>query len=312
MTCKFMTSAPPPPPSESRSGFFSGVLAYTMWGLFPIYFVATRTINPLELLSHRIVWAVPFGLLIILARKQIFGVVRALKQPKVLALLTLAALALSINWGVYIWAIQQDQIFQGSLGYYINPLLYVLVGVVFLGEKLSKLQAVAASLAFLGVIILTVYGGVFPAISLILAATFTIYGVIRKQVNIGAMPGLFIETLVMLPAGALFLLWLHHSGTLDFTSATPAMKGLLIFAGPVTVLPLLAFAFAARRLKLSTLGFLQYIGPTLQFGCALYYGEAFTIAHAICFTFIWLAVLLFSWDAWKSRPRAVKPVNQPQ
>lgn len=289
--------------AESRSGFISGVLAYTMWGLFPIYFVVTKAIGPLEILSHRIVWAVPFGLLIILARKQLADVVRMLKNPKVLGLLGLAAVALSINWGVYIYAVQQDQIFQGSLGYYINPLMYVLVGVLFLGERLTRLQGLAAGLACLGVLILTLYGGVFPIISLILAVSFTIYGVIRKQVDIGAMPGLFIETIILLPAGLLFLLWLYHNGNQDFVAAELSMKLILIAAGPVTVLPLLAFAFAARRMKLSTLGFLQYIGPTLQFALALYFGEVFTFAHAICFSFIWIAVFLFSWDAWRHRPK---------
>lgn len=291
------------PTNEAKSGFISGVLAYTMWGLFPIYFVITKSIGPLELLSHRIVWAVPFGLLIILARKQLTDVIRTLKAPKVLLLLALAAMALSLNWGVYIYAVQQDQIFQGSLGYYINPLMYVLVGVIFLGEKLSRLQGLATGLAFLGVLVLTLYGGVFPVISLILAVSFTIYGVIRKQVDIGAMPGLFIETIIMFPMGFLFLLWLYYNGAQDFAASNLSMKLLLIAAGPVTVLPLLAFAFAARRMKLSTLGFLQYIGPTLQFALALYFGETFTIAHAICFSLIWIAVFLFSWDAWRHRQK---------
>ncbi len=289
-------------PQVSRSGFFAGIAAYFMWGLFPIYFVATKSIDPLELLSHRIVWAIPFGLLIILARKQLGDVVRAFREPKTFFLLALAAFALSANWGVYIWAIQQNQIFQGSLGYYINPLIYMLVGVIFLGERLSRLQGLAAFLAFIGVLILTLYGGVFPAISLFLAVSFTAYGVIRKQVDVGAMPGLFVETVILLPFGLGFLFWLSSKGNLDFSSASTDMKGLLFLAGPITVLPLLAFAFAARRLKLSTLGFLQFIGPTLQFACGVYYGELFTVAHAICFGLIWSAVFLFSWDAWRNRP----------
>lgn len=300
-----MKPAPDISANDSRSGFYAGVAAYTMWGLFPIYFMAVRLVSAPEILAHRIVWSVPFGLLIILFRRQIKDVIIALKQIKTVALLTLAAIALAANWGVYIWAIQQGQIFQGSLGYYINPLLYVLVGVVFLGERLTRVQGLAALLACLGVIILTVYGGIFPAISLFLAVSFTIYGVIRKQVDIGAMPGLFIETLILLPAGLAYLYWLHTTAQLSFTDATPELKFLLLLAGPITVLPLLAFAFAARRLKLSTLGFLQYIGPTLQFACGVYYGEAFTLAHAWCFGLIWLALFLFSWDAWRTRPKTI-------
>lgn len=291
---------------KARAGFFAGVIAYTIWGLFPFYFVATQIIAPMEILSHRIVWSAPFGLLIILARRQVGEVLAALKDLKTVGLLALAAVALAINWGVYIWAIQQDQIFQGSLGYYINPLIYVLVGVVFFGEALNRLKSLAVILAALGVTVLTIYGGVFPAISLVLAISFTIYGVIRKQVVIGAMPGLFIETLILLPAGMAYLFWLAQSGGPQFISAATSMKLLLFLAGPITVLPLLAFAFAARRLSLSSLGFLQYIGPTLQFGCGLYFGEAFTSAHAVCFSLIWLAIAIFCWDAWKSQNKDSK------
>lgn len=290
--------------TDSRSGVFAGITAYTIWGLFPIYFVVTKIVPAPEILAHRVVWAVPFGLLIILARKQLPDVKRAMLHAKTVGLLALAALALSINWGVYIWAVQNEHIFQGSLGYYINPLMYVLVGVVFLGEKLSRLQGTAALLAALGVLVLTIYGGVFPGIALILAISFTLYGVIRSLVDVGAMPGLFVETLVLLPVGLAYMYWLQKTGSFGFAAADTNLKFLLMLAGPITVLPLLAFAFAARRLKLSTLGFLQYIGPTMQFGCALYYGEAFTPAHAICFTLIWIAVGLFSWDAWKrNHPR---------
>ncbi len=287
---------------NANQGLLAGVFAYTFWGLFPVYFKLTESISAPEILAHRIVWSVPFGLLIILFRKQIKDVLTALKSARMVGFLTLAALALSINWLIYIWAIQEDQIFQGSLGYYINPLLYVLVGVVFLGEKLSRLQGWAVALAALGVLILTVYGGVFPAISLALAVSFTIYGVIRKQLVIGAMPGLFIETLVLFVPGLVFLFWLRSQGQLGFGDAGTTMNLLLLAAGPITVIPLLAFATAARKLRLSTLGILQYIGPTLQFACGVYYGEAFTLAHALCFTCIWVAVGLFSWDAWRKRP----------
>ncbi len=291
------------------AGLASGMFAYFLWGLFPIYFKLTESITATEILAHRIVWSVPFGLLILLFRHQIKDVIAALLNPKKFGMLTLAAVSLSINWWIYIWAIQQDQIFQGSLGYYINPLIYVLVGVVFFKEKLSRLQGLSVLFAAIGVLILTIYGGVFPWISLSLAVSFTIYGVIRKQVDVGAMPGLFVETLVLFLPGLFYMYWLNGQGDFQFLSTTPTLKWLLIAAGPITVIPLLAFAFAARRLQLSMLGFLQYIGPTLQFACGVYYGEKFTLAHAWCFGFIWTAVALFSWDAWRRRDE-VKTSNE--
>jgi len=205
--------------SLSRQGLFAGITAYTIWGFFPFYFKATEQISAVELVAHRIIWSVPFGLMIILFRKQIGDVITALKKPKTVGLLFLAAVALAINWGIYIWAIQQDQIFQGSLGYYINPLIYVLVAVIFFGERLSKLQGLATIFAFIGVSILTLYGGVFPAIALLLGISFTIYGVIRKQVDIGAMPGLFIETILLLLPALGFMLWLNQQNAMQFGSS---------------------------------------------------------------------------------------------
>jgi len=286
---------------DGKAGLFSGMVAYTIWGLFPIYFVATKHVSALELLSHRILWSVPFGFLILVFRKQIAETLKAITNFKTVALLAVAAFALALNWWVYIWAIQEEQIFQGSLGYYINPLLYVVLGVIVFKEKLSRLQGLAILFAFIGVSILTIKGGVFPAISLILAASFGLYGMLRKIIVIGAMPGLFIETIILLPAAAGLVWWLSTQGQIAWGQHGSATDVLLVFAGPLTVLPLLAFAFAARRIKLSTLGILQFIGPTLQFACGLYYGEAFTTAHAFCFGFIWLGVAVFAFDALKAQ-----------
>jgi len=290
---------------DARLGLIAGIMAYTFWGAFPIYFKMTEAVGPLEILAHRIAWSLPFALIIIALRRQWTELKRAIRIPRLVGLLGLAALALSVNWGVYIWAVQNEQIFQGSLGYFINPLMYVLIGVLFFGEKLSKLQSISVILALIGVSILTIYGGVFPYISLILATSFAIYGVIRKQAVVGAIPGLVIETALLFIPAAAFLIWLHAQGSLSFGSA-PGITALLLLAGPVTVLPLWAFAIAARKLKLSTLGMLQYIGPTGQFICALYYGESFTAAHAWCFGFIWLGILIYSFDAYKARVRAIK------
>jgi chloramphenicol-sensitive protein RarD len=297
---------PTPPqnsPDDVRLGLIAGIMAYTFWGAFPVYFKITEAVGPIEILAHRIVWSLPFALIIIALRRQWTELKRAIKIPRLVGLLTLAALALAVNWGVYIWAVQSEQIFQGSLGYFINPLMYVLVGVIFFGEKLSKLQSVSVLLALIGVAILTIYGGVFPYIALILATSFATYGVIRKQAVVGAIPGLVIETAVLFIPAAAFLIWLGTQSTLSF-GTSPGITGLLLLAGPVTVLPLWAFAIAARKLKLSTLGMLQYIGPTGQFICALYYGESFTTAHGWCFGLIWIGIVIYSYDAYQNRTRA--------
>lgn len=294
---------------DTKAGLISGLIAYVIWGLFPIYFVAVKQIPTLEVLGHRIIWSVPFGFLILLFRKQIAETFAIFRKPKTIGLLTLAAIALAANWGVYIWAIQQDQIFQGSLGYYINPLLYVLVGVLFFKESISRLQIIAVIFAFIGVSILTLEGGVFPWISLFLAASFTTYGVLRKQIAVGAMPGLFVETLTLLLPALVLFGYLAQTDTMALGDFGWQMDALLVFAGPLTVLPLLAFAFAARRISLSALGVLQYVGPTLQFACGIYFGETFTAAHAWCFGFIWLGVGVFAFDAIRKSRHPAQPVS---
>lgn len=293
-----------------RNGVIAALLAYTMWGFLPIYFKAVAAVPSLEVLAHRIVWAVPFGGLIILARRQWPEVRRALGHPRTLGLLAVAALFIAINWLVYILAVQGGQIFQASLGYYINPLMYVLIGVVFLRERLRKLQTIAVVLAAGGVAVLTISGGVFPLISLTLAVSFTTYGVIRSRVVVGGMPGLFIETLILVPLSLAYVIWLLHAGESSFGLQDPWMMGGLVLAGPLTVLPLLCFALAARRLRLSTIGIMQFIAPTLQFLMGLAYGEQLTLPHAICFSLIWIAVIAFSWDAWRAT-RLPLPVAKP-
>ena len=266
----------------------------------PIYFKWVETVPALEVLAHRIVWAVPFGAVIVIARRQWPEVRRAVAHRHTLALLGLAALFIAINWLVYITAVQRGQIFQASLGYYINPLMYVVIGVIVLRETLRKPQTIAVLLAAAGVAVLTVSGGEFPLISLTLAVSFTIYGVIRARVAVGGMPGLFIETLLLFPLSLAYLLWLIDSGQSGFVLGGPGMAGALMLAGPLTVVPLLCFALAARRLRLSTIGIMQFIAPTLQFLVGLAYGEELTLPHAVCFTLIWIAVFVFSWDAWRS------------
>ncbi len=297
-------------PKETRDGLIAAFIAYLMWGVLPVYFKVVADVGALEVLIHRIVWAVPFGALIIFARRQWPEVKRALADARVFGLLALAAVLIAGNWYVYIFAVQNDQIYQASLGYYINPLLFTVAGVFVFGEKLRKFQVAAILLAAAGVLVLTFSRGQFPTIALLLATLFTIYGVIRKRVVVGGMPGLFIETLVLFPLSAAYLLWIMSSGVAAFTSEDPTMVSLLLLAGPVTVLPLLYFALAARRLKLSTVGIMQFIAPTLQFIIGVLYGEELTAAHAVCFSLIWLAVGLFSWDAWRTSRIEASVVGQ--
>ena len=292
---------------DTRDGFIAALICYLIWGLLPIYFVFVSAVAPLEVLLHRIVWAVPFGALIIFSRRQWPEVRRALTHRAMLSWLAVAAMFIAINWYVYIYAIQNNQIFQGSLGYYINPLVYVLIGVMFLGERLRSLQIAAVGIATIGVLVLTFSGGQFPTIALTLAFSFSVYGVIRKRIVIGAMPGLFVETILLMPIAMAWLGWMIYTGQSAFGSEGVGITTLLVLAGPITVVPLLFFALAARRLPLSTIGFMQFLAPTLQFCVGLYYGEQLNVANIICFGCIWVAVILFSTDALRAGKKKLQP-----
>ncbi len=293
---------------QALDGIISAFIAFFMWGIFPLYFVVVKHVPANEVLAHRIIWAVPFGALIIHLRHQWPEVVAALKHRRTFMYLTLSAILITSNWLVYIWAVQLEQINQASLGYYINPLLFALAGVVIFGERLRMAQTAAIVLAASGVLILTFRGGEFPAIAVFLGVVFAIYGIIRKQVVVGGMPGLFIETLVLLPIALVYLVWIMLAGEAAFSPGEPGLAGILMLAGPLTVLPLLFFALAARRLNLTTVGMMQFIAPTLQFVIAVIYGEELTPAHIVCFSLIWLAVILFSVDAWRTN-RTLARIN---
>ncbi len=283
--------------TQTREGIIAALATYLMWGFLPVYFVMVREVDASEVLAHRVLWAVPFGALILLFRRQWSEVARALTHRLMLAWLSLSALFISINWFIYIWAIQDGRILETSLGYYINPLTNMLVGVLFFGERLRSYQLIAVVLATVGVLILAISGGVIPWVALSLAVSFTVYAAVRKKVVIGAMPGLFIETALLLPFACVWIGYLYSSSQLAFASGNSSTTIWLMIAGPVTVLPLLCFALAARRLPLTTLGFMQFLSPTLQFLTGIYYGEHLTTAHLFCFGFIWAAVAFFVFDA---------------
>ena len=288
---------------SQREGLLASLIAYVLWGLFPIYFVLVASVAPFEVLAHRIIWAVPFGALILYIRKQWPEVRPVWRNRNMLFWLALSALCISCNWLIYIWAVQQEMVLQTSLGYFTNPLMYVLVGVIFLRERLRRGQIVAVILAAIGVLYLTFTAGEFPWVAISLAALFTAYGVIRKQVAIGAMPGLFVETILLFPFAASWLGWLIFSGGSDFVSGDIGITVLLVAGGPITVIPLLLFAVGARRLSLTVIGFMQYVAPSLQFLVGIYFGEQLTQPLLVCFVFIWTAIAVFSIDAYLNRTR---------
>ncbi len=294
-----------PQDSAIRLGLICGVLAYGMWGLLPVYLKQLHGVDPMEIVGHRILWSVPFGALILSFRKQWRETLKAFLSPRVILVLGFSAAVIALNWLLYVWAVANDRVLQASLGYYINPLMFVAAGVFVLKEKLNAAQITAVALAAIGVAVLTFGAGVFPWVSLLLAVSFTAYGYARKMLNVGAMPGLFLETVLLSPFALVFLIWFSKTHGLAFGQGDIGMDALLVLAGPVTVAPLVLFALAARRLKFSTLGFLQYIGPTGQFILGLYYGEQFTLFHAVCFGLIWTALAIFSFDAVR-RSRKVK------
>lgn len=282
---------------RSRQGVLLAIGAYTMWGIAPIYFKAIGAVSALEILSHRVVWSF-FLLAALLHFGRSWRSVRDVmsNKSKMLYLIT-TSLLVGSNWLIFIWAVNANHMLDASLGYYINPLLNVVLGMLFLGERLRKLQWVAVALAAIGVTIQLVVFGSVPVVAIALATTFGFYGLLRKKVALDAQTGLFIETLVMLPAAAIYLLFIADSATSNMATNPTSLNILLVAAGVITTLPLLCFTGAATRLKLSTLGFFQYIGPSLMLLLAvLVYGEAFTSDKAITFSFIWGALVLFSFD----------------
>ncbi|KAB0287669.1 EamA family transporter RarD [Vibrio fortis] len=282
---------------RTRQGILLAIGAYTMWGIAPIYFKSLSEVSPLEILSHRVVWSF-FLLAFLLHLGRSWRNVRdtLTSKPK-MTYLVATSLLVGANWLIFIWAVNANHMLDASLGYYINPLINVVLGMIFLGERLRKLQWFAVGLAAIGVLIQIVAFGSIPVVAIALALSFGFYGLLRKKVSLEAQTGLFIETLVMLPAAAIYLLFIADSATSDLAANPMTLNLLLIAAGIVTTLPLLCFTGAATRLKLSTLGFFQYIGPSLMFLLAvLIYGEAFTTDKAITFAFIWGALVIFSFD----------------
>lgn len=287
-------------------GIIYAASAYAIWGLFPIYFKALHGIPPVEILLHRIVWALTFLIIVLASRKQWAWIGAVLRQPRVLAGFTASALLLSANWFIYIWAVNNGQVVDASLGYFITPLVNVVLGFLLLHERLRPGQWAAVSLAAAGVAWLTWQGGHLPWIGLMLAATFGTYGLLRKTAALGALEGLSLETLMLFPVALGALVMLTLDGRATFFDISISSRWLLAASGPITAVPLLLFAAGARRLPLSVLGLLQYIGPSIQLLLAVWlYKETFDRAHLIGFGLTWAALVLYSaeglWRAWSAK-----------
>ena len=251
---------------------------------------------------HRVIWSTVFLLLMIIAMKKWSQLVSVFRQPKILLQLSLSASFLAVNWFLFIWAVNNDHLLDASLGYYINPLFNVLLGMIFFQERLRRNQLIAVGLALTGVIVQLVVLGTLPIISLALASTFAIYGLLRKKLPINSFIGLFIESILMLPIALLYWTFFVESSTSDMLQNTGSLNFILIMAGVVTTAPLLFFTAAAKRLTLSTLGFFQYLGPSIMFLLAtFYYQETMQTAELITFIFIWAALILYSLDSIRKR-----------
>ena len=285
--------------------------AYLLWGLFPLYWPLLEPASPVEILGHRIVWSLVL-LVVVLAVTAGFAWVRRL-SARVAALLTVAAILVSVNWAVYIYGVNSEHVVETSLGYFINPLVTVVLAMVFLHERLRRRQGLALALAVVGVLVLTLDYGRVPWIALTLAVTFGSYGLVKNRAGIDGPQSLAVETaVVVLPASA-YLLWLGGTGDGTFTTEGPGHAALLIGAGVVTALPLMLFGAAAVRIRLSTLGLLQYMTPTIQFLIGvLFYGEPMPLSQLVGFALVWIALLILVLDALgAARARMAAPAAAP-
>jgi len=275
--------------------------AYLLWGLFPVYFKALAGVPPFEVLAHRIAWSTVFMGLLLTVLRRWDGALRQLRAPGTLKALALSAVFISLNWVIYIWAVGAGHLVEASLGYFVNPLVSVLLGVFFLKEPLSVLQRWAVGLAATGVVILMVWLGRPPWVAMALALTFAFYGLIRKRVAVDSLTGLTAEVVILLPLALAWLGWRGSQGALRYGS-DPHATALLTAAGVVTAVPLLLFGAGVRKIRLSTVGLLQYSNPTMQLAIAVFaFGEPFTVAHGVAFAFIWAGIVLYTWDALRAR-----------
>lgn len=287
------------------NGLLSAVSAFAIWGLFPLYFYPLHRVSALQVIAHRVVWSCLFVMAWIAMRGELPALRDALANPRVVRRLAVSATLISINWLVYVWGVTHGHVVEASLGYFIGPLVNVLLGVSFLSERLRSPQWAAMGLAAAGVGYLTLMTGTLPWIALTLALSFATYGLIRKVVHVESLPGLATETLLLAPFAGAYLLWCEFAGTGALGHAGAAVDSLLIGSGPLTAIALFLFAYGTRRLPYSTVGVLQYITPTLQFICGVFVlHESFERARAVGFTIIWVALAIYASEGWRLARRS--------
>jgi chloramphenicol-sensitive protein RarD len=286
--------------SEYSLGLLFGFSSYIMWGLFPLYWPLLEPANPLEIVSHRAVWTLVFCLIVLALSKQIFATLAVMKNPKTMAALLLSTILVSINWITYIWAVNHGHVVEAALGYYINPLIIIAFGVILLRERMRPLQWVAVGIAAVGVLVLTIDYGRLPWVAISLALSWGSYGLVKKKLNLGALEGLAIETLISFIPYAAYIIYLGQQGTGQF-GHKPLLTILLISAGAVTAIPLLLFNGSTTRLPYSTIGLLQYITPTIQFSIGVWLRhEEMPTARWIGFIVIWFALAALATDLVRS------------
>ncbi|WP_133365470.1 EamA family transporter RarD [Qipengyuania sediminis] len=291
-------------PAPRKSGLLPALGAYLIWGFLPLYLLLVKSVPAFEFVAWRVIWTLPICLVIVAIRRQGAELRKAMADRKALALLALSSMLIAINWLVYVWAIQSGEVYAASLGYYINPLINVLLGTVFLGERLSRLQWLAVAIAALGVALLAAGALTALGISLTLALSFGTYGLVRKQVAVGSLPGLTIESAILLfPSAALAAWYAVTYGSSFFVS--PALSAAIVLGGLVTAIPLLMFAIAARRMPYSTLGFFQFLAPSIVFVLGLtVFAQPLAPVKAASFACIWVAAGVFVWDLIRRSRRA--------
>ncbi|HQO98484.1 MAG TPA: EamA family transporter RarD [Anaerolineaceae bacterium] len=287
-----------------NKGVLFALAAYILWGFFPLYFKAIQQVSALQILAHRIAWGFVFTLAVVLVLRQWKEFRASVFNRRTFLIYAGASVVLGINWFTYVWAVITNHVVESSLGYFINPIVSVLLGVIFLRERLRTFQWVAIAMVTAGVVYLTITFGQLPWISLLLAVTFGFYGLLKKIAPLGALHGITLETAVLTIPSLVYLLIVNANGTGTFGHSTPLLDFLLVLSGPVTAIPLLLFATGARRIPLTTIGLLQYIAPTLQFLLGvLVFHEPFDQTRLIGFMIIWLALVLFSVENLLARRR---------
>jgi chloramphenicol-sensitive protein RarD len=298
--------------SRYRTGLIYGISSYTLWGLFPLYWPLLKPATPIEMVSHRAVWSLVFCLIVLAISNQLKSTFALAIKPGVFWRLTLAAVLISINWITYIWAVNHEQIVQASLGYYMQPILLVLMGIIAFKEEMRKIQWISFLVATVGVIILTIDYGRPPLVSFALAFSWSSYSFVKKKINLGSLEGLAIETLISSVFYGAYLIWIGQRGEGQFGHGV-GLTALLIGAGLVTAIPLLLFNGATLRIPFTTMGLLQYLTPTIQFMLAVFLlHEPMPSARWLGFVFIWIALITLGYDLIKSGSPRNNGLAQPE